>query len=143
MRTHIRCGGGVYTDNPQTCPQATLINETKEITPDNEELAKGQRTDFGTGGMYTKIQAAKIAVGSGIILVIAAGSVENVVSKILSGSNIGTAFIPQEGKLQARKRWLAFGAKISGEIVVDKGCVAALLNDGSSLLAAGISGVFS
>ncbi|SDF21589.1 glutamate 5-kinase [Sporolituus thermophilus] len=131
---------GVYTANPQTNPDAALIGEIREITPDVEALAGGPGTVRGTGGMYTKIQAAKIAMSSGVMMVIASGSRDGVVREVLSGAEIGTLFVPKESRLQIRKRWLAFGARIHGAITVDEGCEQALLK-GSSVLAAGIRAV--
>ena len=132
---------GVYTANPQTDPSAALLSEITDITPAVEELAGGPGSAQGTGGMYTKIQAAKIAVNSGVTMVIASGGREGVVREIVQGKKVGTIFISKENRLQIRKRWLAFGASVSGKVCVDKGCEQALLKDGSSLLAAGITAV--
>ncbi|HWQ61842.1 MAG TPA: glutamate 5-kinase [Negativicutes bacterium] len=131
---------GLYTANPQTDPAATLISEVADITPAIEELAGGPGTDKGTGGMYTKIQAAKIAVNSGVVMVIASGARSGVVRDILGGAPVGTIFLPKVNRLQVRKRWLAFGARIRGAVSVDKGCEQAILR-GASLLAAGIKAV--
>lgn len=132
---------GVYTANPLTDPSAALLNEIADITPDIEELAGGPGTLRGTGGMYTKIQAAKIAVNSGVTMVIASGARDGVVREVLQGHKTGTIFISKENRLQIRKRWLAFGVSVSGRVFVDKGCEQALIKDGSSLLAAGITAV--
>lgn len=132
---------GVYTANPQTDPTAVLLSEITDITQDIEELAGGPGTMRGTGGMYTKIQAAKIAVNSGVTMVIATGGREGVVREVLQGDSVGTIFISKENRLQIRKRWLAFGVSVSGSVIVDKGCERALLKEGSSLLAAGVTDV--
>jgi glutamate 5-kinase len=131
---------GLYTANPQTDPAATLIPEVADITPAIEALAGGPGTDKGTGGMYTKIQAAKIAVNTGVVMVIASGARGGVVREILSGAPVGTIFLPKVNRLQVRKRWLAFGARIRGAVTVDQGCEQAILR-GASLLAAGITAV--
>ena len=131
---------GLYTANPQTDPAATLIPEVADITPAVEALAGGPGTDKGTGGMHTKIQAAKIAVNSGVVMVIASGSRSGVVREVLSGAPVGTIFLPKVNRLQVRKRWLAFGARIRGAVTVDAGCEHAILR-GASLLAAGITAV--
>ncbi len=131
---------GLYTANPQENPAATLISEVCDITPAIEDLAGGPGSDKGTGGMFTKIQAAKIAVNSGVVMVIASGARGRVVSDILSGTDIGTIFLPKVNRLQVRKRWLAFGARIRGAVTVDAGCEQAILK-GASLLAAGITAV--
>lgn len=132
---------GVYTANPQSDPNASLINEISDISPEIEALAGGAGSARGTGGMYTKIQAGKIAVNSGVVMVIASGGRDGVVRDVLFGKPVGTIFWPKENRLQIRKRWLAFGARISGAVTIDKGCEKALLKDGSSLLAAGITAV--
>lgn len=129
---------GVYTDNPQTNPDAVLIHEITDITPEIESLSKEPGSVRGTGGMHTKVQAGKIAVSSGVIMVIASGGQDGIIRKILQGDDTGTIFWPKEHRLQIRKRWLAFGSRIYGAVVVDKGCEQAIVSDGSSLLAAGI-----
>ncbi|MDQ0203023.1 glutamate 5-kinase [Pectinatus haikarae] len=130
---------GLYTDNPQVCPDAKLIDEISEITPEIENAAGGAGTKLGTGGMFTKVQAAKIAVNSGVTMVIANGSRKNVLTDIFAGENIGTIFPAHETHLKQRKSWLAFGKRIAGSIVVDRGCEEALIKHGSSILAAGIT----
>lgn len=130
---------GVFTANPQSDPTAALIPEIGDITPEIEDLAGGPGSMRGTGGMYTKIQAAKIAVNSGVVMVIASGFRDGVVREVLSGSNVGTLFLSKESRLHIRKRWLAFGARIRGSVIVDKGCEQAIITTGSSLLPAGIT----
>ncbi|WP_371371513.1 glutamate 5-kinase [Sporomusa aerivorans] len=132
---------GVFTANPQSDPDATLLSEITDITPAVEALAGGPGTLQGTGGMYTKIQAAKIAVNSGVTMVIASGAQDGIVRDVLAGNKLGTIFISKENRLQIRKRWLAFGVRVSGKITVDTGCEQALLKGGSSLLAAGVAAV--
>lgn len=132
---------GLYSDNPQANPEAYLIPEITDITPEIEALAGGPGTARGTGGMYTKIQAAKIAVNSGVLMLIASGGQDGILRDIVTGVEIGTMFIPKENRLQIRKRWLAFGARVQGSVTVDKGCERAILKGGSSLLAAGIKAV--
>ena len=133
---------GLYTANPQTHPEAELISQIEEITPEVEALAGGAGSSVGTGGMFTKLQAAKNATSSGINMVIASGSEKDVIARILNGEEIGTLFASKENRLQFRKRWLAFGARIMGKIIVDDGCVKAIKKAGGcSILPAGISGV--
>jgi len=130
---------GLYTANPQTHPEATLVSEVAEITSAVEESAGGAGSGRGTGGMATKIQAAKAAVNSGIHLVIASGAERDAITRVLAGEEVGTWFRAKETRLHYRKRWLAFGSKLAGTIVVDAGCVAALRREGGcSILPAGI-----
>lgn len=129
---------GVYTANPQTHPEATIISEIAEITPEVERMAGGAGSSMGTGGMATKIEAAKIATASGVTMLIASGSEKNVIRAIIDGEDKGTIFPAKEAHLRSRKSWLAFGKRLKGILWVDKGCEKAL-KSGSSLLAAGIT----
>ena len=128
---------GVYDANPQTHPEARLLSEIKEITSAVEAMAGGAGSAVGTGGMATKIEAAKIATAAGVTMFIASGGENGMLSRIIAGEDVGTVFPPKDAHLRARKGWLAFGKRISGILVVDEGCVKALKR-GSSLLAAGI-----
>ncbi|WP_417136689.1 glutamate 5-kinase [Phascolarctobacterium succinatutens] len=133
---------GLYTANPQTHPDAVIVPEVAEITPEIEASAGGVGSSRGTGGMATKIQAAKAATSSGIHLVIASGTEKNATTRVLQGEELGTLFVSRENRLQFRKRWLAFGAKIAGSIVVDDGCAKAIRKAGGcSILPAGVFAV--
>ena len=133
---------GLYTANPQTHPDAVIVPEVAEITPEIEASAGGVGSARGTGGMATKIQAAKAATSSGIHLVIASGTEKNAITRVLQGDELGTLFVSRENRLQFRKRWLAFGAKIAGSIVVDDGCAKAIRKAGGcSILPAGVFAV--
>ena len=131
---------GLYTSNPSKDKNAKLLYEVPHITDNVENAAGGAGSKHGTGGMLTKIQAAKIVVSSGIAMVIASGKEKNVFSRILNGESIGTLFLSRRDRLQFRKRWLAFGARVKGNLHVDAGCVSAL-QKGSSLLPAGITAI--
>lgn len=133
---------GLYTANPQTHPDAVIVPEVVEFTPEIEASAGGVGSARGTGGMATKIQAAKAATSSGIHLVIASGTEKNAITRVLQGEELGTLFVSRENRLQFRKRWLAFGAKIAGSIVVDDGCAKAIRKAGGcSILPAGVFAV--
>lgn len=133
---------GLYTANPQTHPDAVIVPEVAEITPEIEASAGCVGSARGTGGMATKIQAAKAATSSGIHLVIASGTEKNAITRVLQGEELGTLFVSRENRLQFRKRWLAFGAKIAGSIVVDDGCAKAIRKAGGcSILPAGVFAV--
>lgn len=132
---------GLYDDNPKTNPNAHKISVVKEITPEIENLAGGAGSSLGTGGMSTKIQAAKICTNSGIPMVIASGSEEWVLQDIVSGKEVGTVFLPREDRLRGKKKWIAYGSAISGKIVIDAGAATALITEGKSLLPIGIVSV--
>lgn len=133
---------GLYTANPQKDPEAKLVSEVTDITPEIEQSAGDAGSNVGTGGMFTKIQAAKVATSSGINMVIASGEEKDAIRRILEGEQIGTLFVSRENRLQFRKRWLAFGARIAGKIVIDDGCAKAVRKAGAcSILPAGIAQV--
>jgi len=133
---------GLYTDDPTKNKNAKLIPEVKEITPEIEELARKNPAGVrGTGGMLTKIEAAKIAIRSGVTMVIGNGKKDKVVTQIIKGEKIGTKFLPDKEGLKARDRWIAFGMKAKGKIYIDLGAVEALVKKGKSLLSSGITSV--
>lgn len=132
---------GLYTANPASNPAATLISRVEEITPDIERIAGSAGSSLGTGGMMTKIDAAKIAMSAGVAMVIARGEIDGILHSVVEGAEVGTLFAPKEARLKLRKRWIAFGRRLDGVITVDDGCVEALRVKGKSLLAAGIKSV--
>lgn len=132
---------GFFTGDPRKNPDAKLIPEVHEITPEIEELAGGRGSDLATGGMETKLQAARIATGAGIPMVIASGMREGVLNAVVRGEEVGTLFIPREDRMQARKRWIAFSSPVQGKIYVDRGAANAILKRGKSLLPSGVVGV--
>lgn len=132
---------GIYTSDPRKDETAQLISQVDKITPELEEIAGGAGTDRGTGGMTTKIEAAKIATRAGVMMMIANGSQENILQKIIQGVNPGTVFLPDEQGLDSRKKWIAFNLAAQGEIAVDSGAADALLKQGTSLLPCGVTEV--
>ncbi len=131
---------GLYSGDPRSVADARLIPEVWEITEEMEKFAGGAGSSLGTGGMSTKLQAARIAMHSGFVMVLASASEKDVVRRIMAGEGIGTVFWPQ-GKLENKKRWIAYGSAVQGRIVVDEGAAKALLHNGKSLLPSGITGV--
>lgn len=119
--------------NPKTIP---LI---EKIDTDLEKIARGTDSDTAVGGMASKIQAAKIAVRSGIPLVIASGKKKSVLAKILGGETEGTLFVAHPDKLHSRKRWIAFFHHPQGALFVDDGAKLALREKGKSLLPPGVA----
>jgi glutamate 5-kinase len=119
--------------NPKTIPVIEIIDSTIE------KLAGGTDSETAVGGMASKIQAAKIAVRSGIPLVIASGKKKSVLAKILAGENEGTLFVAHPTKLQGRKRWIAFFHHPQGALFVDDGAKLALREKGKSLLPPGVA----
>ena len=119
--------------NPQTIPVIERIDSGLE------KIARGTESDTAVGGMASKVQAARIAVRSGIPLVIASGRKKSVLARILSGESEGTLFVPHPTKLQGRKRWIAFFHHPQGALFVDDGAKLALREKGKSLLPPGVA----
>lgn len=119
--------------NPKTIPIVEQIDHKIE------KLAGGTNSATAVGGMASKIQAAKVAIRSGIPLVIASGKKKRALARILAGDDEGTLFVPQTGKLQGRKRWIAFFHHPKGALFVDDGARKALRENGKSLLPPGVA----
>ncbi len=129
---------GLYTADPRLDPDARLIAEVERIDPEIERLAAGSHSQLGTGGMITKIEAARLATASGISVVIADGREPDVILRLAAGETVGTSFLPTGGRLDSRKRWMMSGLSVRGKLVVDAGASVALREQKRSLLAAGI-----
>lgn len=132
---------GLYTDNPKTHPEATIIPVVETIDKHIYEIAGDAGSAMGTGGMHTKIQAASIATAADVDMVIASGSEDGIISRIVASEPVGTLFKAKEAPLHSKKRWLVSGSKATGTLHVDEGCRNAILAHGSSLLAVGIKSV--
>jgi glutamate 5-kinase len=128
---------GLYTANPHDDPQAEFISRVLDITPAIEAMAGGAVSATGTGGMQTKISAAKIAVGAGCHLCIAKGAHQHPLKRIEEGARC-TWFVPSSTPMATRKQWIAGTLKPAGAIAVDEGAVRAL-RQGKSLLPAGVT----
>ncbi len=132
----------LYSADPRSFPDAQPISVVKDIN----ELAQmqvnpGDRgSKWGTGGMMTKIAAARIATAAGVRTVITQGNPYNIV-KILQGEALGTEFEPQKEPNRARKRWIAYGLVPMGKLTLDTGAVKAIVQERKSLLAAGITAI--
>ena len=130
---------GLYTKNPKLFKDSKLIKEIKNIDSNVNKIAKKSVSSYGTGGMKTKIEAAKICQLSGCTMAIANGLVERPIKKILEKNNC-TWFLPKISKLDARKKWIISSVSPKGDLIIDEGAINALKN-GKSLLAAGIKRV--
>lgn len=129
---------GLYTGDPRRNKQASLVPVVKEITPQIQAMAGKAGTFFGTGGMLTKIDAARIVTRSGITMVLASGKEPQVIERIIAGEEVGTVFLPAQETLLGRKRWIAFAGQPQGKIVIDPGAVEALITHKKSLLPSGV-----
>lgn len=133
--------GGLFTVDPRIDASASLIEEIVEVDEALEGVAGGAGSSRGSGGMASKLAAAKIAAWSGVRAVIAASSAPGVVLAAIEGRSVGTSVQPRPQRLASRKLWIAFARGSAGRIVVDDGARAALVAGGCSLLAAGVRSV--
>ena len=130
---------GLLTADPRIDSQASLIEEVLEVTADLERLAGGAGSARGSGGMASKVAAAKMASWSGVRAVIAAAQRPDVLADAVQGvAGVGTVVHPRTKRMAARKLWIAFAVDTAGRIVVDGGAQRALVDRNVSLLAAGV-----
>ena len=132
---------GLYTADPRKNPDARFVDEAQAGDPALEAMAGGAGSNIGSGGMITKILAAKRAAGSGASTVIAWGREPNVLGRLVAGEAIGSLLVAQTGKKQARKQWIADHLQLKGAVSVDQGAADKLLEEGKSLLPIGMTGV--
>ena len=130
---------GLYSKNPKLFKDAKLISEIYNLDNDIQKIATKSISEYGTGGMKTKIEAAKICQNSGCVMVISNGLKDRPISNIIK-KNKCTWFLPKVSKLHARKKWIISSVSPKGDIIIDDGAIAALRR-GKSLLAAGIKKV--
>ena len=131
---------GLYNADPRKVEGAELIDEVEKVTPSILALA-GDGGPLGSGGMYTKVRAAKRLSELGIASAVAGGLSREVLIKLIDGEPMGTFFRPQPKKLHGKKNWLAFASRPKGRLVVDAGCAQALTRKGKSLLPGGVCGL--
>lgn len=133
---------GLFTDDPRKNPDAKLI---ACVRPGEEPARAGKAGPFGTGGMESKVRAARRVAGAGIAAVVANGTKAGVLPALVAGRVAGTSFTPEEKPLAKRRQWLAFASQPKGRIIVDAGAREALTARFKSLLATGVrstSGAF-
>ena len=132
---------GLYTADPRRDPAAQFVHEARAGDAALEAMAGGVGSSIGSGGMITKIIAAKRAAGSGASTVIAWGREPDVLLRLAQGESIGTLLVAQTAKKQARKQWMADHLQLRGAVVVDDGAAAKLRAEGKSLLPIGMTAV--
>ncbi len=133
--------GGLYTQDPRANDDARMISVVDEIDESVERFAGDTKGRTTTGGMRTKIEAAKTAAAFGVPTIIASGRSAAVIDDIFEGKDTGTLFLPATEKLKSRKHWIAYTLKLAGAIVIDGGAVKAIVSGGKSLLPSGIKSV--
>ncbi|MEW6108444.1 MAG: glutamate 5-kinase [Nitrospirota bacterium] len=132
---------GLYEKDPRLNEKAVLIPYVEEITPAIEKISGGTKSFVGTGGMYSKILAAKKAVNNGITVNIINGKKSGLIISLLNGNPHGTEFKSVKGKLSSRKGWIVYGSRSKGTLYLDSGAVRALTQGNKSLLPSGIVSV--
>lgn len=129
---------GLYTQDPKESSHAELLRVVEEVTPEIEGLAGGTTTAEGTGGMASKVRAAKQAATYGVATIVVNGKIQGVLTRLSSGDELGTLFLPHPSRLKSRKHWIAYSRRCRGKLYLDSGAVSALLQKGKSLLPSGI-----
>lgn len=129
---------GLYTKDPRGNPDAELIPVVGAIRKSLEKMAGGIPGTLGTGGMLTKIKAAKKVTAAGIPMIIAKGGKPGIITRIFEGEEHGTFFVPGKERLSRKKCWIAFSLKPQGTVIIDDGAVNAIAEKGKSLLPGGI-----
>ncbi len=129
---------GLFEKDPERYKNAVLIKLVEEINREIEELAKGSTGKLGTGGMVSKVNAAKKTSIFGIPTIIVNGRVKGIINKVFTGEDAGTLFLPKKSKLSSRKHWIAFNLKPKGILTVDDGAKKAIVERGKSLLSSGL-----
>ena len=130
---------GLYDSDPRGNPDAKLISEVERLTPEIEAMAGSGGTNLGTGGMTTKIKAAKRATLFGAGTAIINGRTPHNLLHLFDGHELGTYFLPARDPMAARKHWIAFTKKPKGKLILDAGAQKAIAERGKSLLPSGIS----
>ena len=132
---------GLFDADPRFHAGARMIDETRVDNPQLDAVAGGSVSGLGQGGMVTKVRAARLAARSGTGTVIASGRRERVIESISRGEAVGSLLVPVQEPQAARKRWLAGQLQVRGRLTLDAGAVRVLREQGSSLLAVGVTGV--
>jgi len=132
---------GIFTADPRVDANASLIEQIVAVDEALDAAVGGAGSARGSGGMATKLAAARIAAWSGVRAVIAAADAQRVLGDAIDGRAVGTVVEARAERLPSRKLWIAFAVRAAGRVVVDDGAVRALVSDGRSLLAAGVRAV--
>jgi glutamate 5-kinase len=131
---------GLYDKDPQSNQDAKLISFVQKITPEIEKIAGGAGSAYSSGGMVSKLKAARICSFLQIPMVIASSKTEDILKKVVNFEQAGTFFAPQaQKKIKSIKRWIAFGMKSKGNIYIDRGAQEAVEEHGKSVLSVGVA----
>lgn len=132
---------GLFDRDPRKHADARLVTERRAGDPELDVMAGGGAGVLGRGGMQTKLRAARLAARSGAFTVIVGGRLENAIARLRAGEEVGTLLLPEQGRIAARKQWLASHLQTRGRVTIDAGAVKVLCGGGRSLLPVGVKGV--
>jgi glutamate 5-kinase len=132
---------GLYSGDPKTDPSAKLLNTVQHISTEVTGMAGASKSSLGTGGMRSKLRAARLATAAGESVIIANGAAPDALDRIMAAEPVGTLFLPHGGAVPAYKRWLGYTARPKGKLLLDAGAVAAVREKGRSLLPVGVVAV--
>ncbi len=129
---------GLYSADPGTDPAATLLETVSEIDRSVTDLAGATKSHLGTGGMRSKLKAARLATSAGGAVIMANGSTDGILEAVFEGQSVGTLFLPQSDGVPAWKRWIGRTARPKGLLLIDAGAQHAVAQLGKSLLPVGV-----
>lgn len=129
---------GLYDRDPARSKKAKVIPLVREISDDIEMAATSESSDVGTGGMRSKVLAAKKVTAFGIPYIIASGKTPGILRDLFAGKEKGTLFLPMEEHLNSRKHWIAYTLRSRGKLILDEGAKKAVVEEGKSLLPSGV-----
>ncbi|MDX5335194.1 MAG: glutamate 5-kinase [Marinobacter sp.] len=132
---------GLFNKDPRKHQDAELVTERKAEDRDLDAMAGGGAGALGRGGMLTKLRAARLAARSGAFTVIVGGRIEHAISRLRQGDVIGTLLLPEQGRMAARKQWIASHLQTRGKLTLDDGAVKVLRQGGRSLLPVGVKAI--
>lgn len=132
---------GLFDKDPRKHADAVLVDERRASDSELDAMASGGSGALGRGGMLTKVRAARLAARSGAFTVIVGGRIESVITRLRQGEALGTMLLPEQGRIAARKQWLASHLQTRGRLQLDDGAVRVLCQGGRSLLPVGVKSV--
>ncbi|KXO09386.1 MULTISPECIES: glutamate 5-kinase [Marinobacter] len=132
---------GLFNKDPRKHQDAELVTERRAEDRDLDAMAGGGAGALGRGGMLTKLRAARLAARSGAFTVIVGGRIEHAISRLRQGDVIGTLLLPEQGRMAARKQWIASHLQTRGKLTLDDGAVKVLRQGGRSLLPVGVKAI--
>ena len=132
---------GLYSADPRTDPAAALLATVPHIDHAVTDMAGASTSDLGTGGMRSKLKAARVATAAGVAVVMANGERDGILDRVFAAEPVGTLFLPHRDDIPAWKRWIGYTARPVGTVTIDDGARRAVVELGKSLLPVGVTGV--